>query len=78
MACQRRRPRIADTGPTTPTTAAARGGRSPRYEQMIRERIYERAGDIDIQGRSRKSGREFISPRRGRRTGSRGRYRSKE
>lgn len=49
--------RIANTGRTE---AGRRGGQSPKYEEWTKEKLYERAKEIGIEGRSNMSKEELI------------------
>lgn len=50
--------RIANTDPTE---AGKKGGQSPPYEEWTRDELYERAGEIGIEGRSDMTKDELIS-----------------
>ncbi|MCA9559477.1 MAG: Rho termination factor N-terminal domain-containing protein [Myxococcales bacterium] len=41
-------------------TAAKRGGKSPKYEEWTKDELYDRAKEIDIEGRSKMSKSELI------------------
>ena len=50
--------RIANTDPSE---AGKKGGQSPAYEEWNRDDLYERAGEIGIEGRSDMTKDELIS-----------------
>lgn len=37
-----------------------RGGKAPKYEDWTKEELYEKAGEVDIKGRSRMTKSELI------------------
>jgi hypothetical protein len=49
--------RIANTDPST---AGKRGGTSPSYEDWSKDDLEQRAGELDIEGRSKMSKDELI------------------
>ena len=49
--------RIANTDRSK---AAKRGGKSPAYDEWTKERLYERAKEIGIEGRSRMNKQQLI------------------
>lgn len=51
--------RIANAGSRQST--GSKGGSSPRYEEWSKDRLYEKAKDVGIEGRSSMSKGELIS-----------------